>query len=125
MIARFAKLIAAAILGLALFIFGIVWLIEGLSDRKPLPIIAGGLAIGSLVAGFFHVIARSRRQAGAAIAASEEKLRAGLRTCPRCVTDFAEATAPKTPQPWYLTAIGITLSLIPLGIGALVLWVYR
>ena len=54
---HFARLIAVSILGLALLIFGIVWLIKGISDHKPLPILAGSLALAVVATAFLCAFA--------------------------------------------------------------------
>lgn len=121
---HFARLIAVSILGLALLIFGIVWLIEGISDHKPLPILAGSLALAIVVSAFFYSLSRSRQQAATENTTSGELLRKGIRKCWRCNTEFEIASAPKSPIPWYVTAIGVILSLVPISSGALGFWAF-
>jgi len=119
---RVAKLVAAAVLGMALLIFGLVWLIEGISDRRPISAAAGGLALAALVITCVYVMLRSRQAAKADLAASQAKLRAGLRTCWSCRMDFEEAAAPRTPKPWHHTAAAVAVALPLIAAGALGIW---
>ncbi len=119
---HFARLITVSVLGLAILIFGIVWLIEGISDHKTIPMLAGGLALATLITAFFYTLARSKRQVSAAAAITEEKVRAGIRTCGRCTTEFEEAAAPTTPKPWYLTALGVAVAALLMGAAGIGLW---
>src|SRR5437764_7420493 len=102
---RLAKLVAVAVVGMALMILGGVWLIQGILDHRPLSAVAGGLLLAGLIGAFLTVTARSRRQVRAGVATYDARLRAGLRTCTKCRIEFEEATAPTTTRPWQHTAL--------------------
>jgi 4-amino-4-deoxy-L-arabinose transferase-like glycosyltransferase len=121
-IVRLLKMVVFTVLGFALLILGLVWLVVGIGSRQPLPIAGGASCLAVLAGWFIAVTRRSRREARSQTEVATAKLAAGQRTCASCKIDFDEATSLKTPQAWVHTAIGVVLSLIPISLGGVGLW---
>jgi hypothetical protein len=119
---RLLKIVGFTVVGFALLVAGIIWLVEGITSEQPLSIGGGALAITVLAGWVLRTILRSRREARSQIDQAEAKRISGQWTCAACTIDFAEATSVKTPEAWYHTAIGVTLALIPIGMGSVGLW---
>jgi hypothetical protein len=119
---RLLKLVVFTLLGFALLILGLVWLVDGIASGQPFSIVGGALVLGILAGWIVRVMQRSRRESRSQAELTAVKLRAGVRTCGFCKLDFDEATSFKTPEAWYHTAIGVTLSLIPICLGGIGLW---
>jgi hypothetical protein len=121
-ILRLLKLVVFTILGFALLILGMVWLVVGIESRRPLSIAGGAFCIATLSGWVIRAMLRSRREARGYTELVTTKLQAGQRTCASCKLDFDEATSLKAPEAWYHIAIGVILSLIPIGLGGIGLW---
>jgi hypothetical protein len=121
-ILRLLKIVVLTALGFVLLILGLVWLVVGIGSQLPLSIAGGILCLVILSGWVIRAMLRSGREARSQTELVTEKLRAGQRTCGSCKIDFDEATSLKTPEAWYHIAIGVILSLIPIGVGGVGLW---
>lgn len=121
-ILRLLKIVVLTIIGFALLILGIIWLVDGIGSKQPLSIGGGVFAIALLTGWVIRAMLRSRQEARTQNDLVAAKLRAGQRTCRFCKIDFDETTSLKTPEAWYHIAIGVGLSLVPICWGGIGLW---
>ncbi|MEZ0263674.1 MAG: hypothetical protein ACAI43_03025 [Phycisphaerae bacterium] len=124
---RYLFLVFGTIAGLILFGFGMYWLIVGVAGGNFISLIAGLVVLGGLVAFGVRALRRSARMAQGERAGVEAREAAGMRRCPRCVTDFVLATAPTEPRPWWHLGATVAAGVLMTAAAGVViagLWVF-